>query len=519
MKRQDVLDHAKSGLDRKVDQGIKQKIAHETGQTNNSDRDLEITRSLVDHKVGVYSKAMAHNSHGEVTVSDWDKLSLALRTGEQADFNDIPLGTGERKFTSPQAALGYGYLGADSHGSTIPECPSVFSRAAGAEMVEVYEQALNRDTPFYILEDAVANTDADRAVASLNAFGLDFLGPKLPVVTRNTLFKGVAEGCIIGPHISQFLYQDIPYGAAVMPQLYATETSVEYGTDISSFLDIRNGKSIDPDSGVSTPKYIYTPRVLGSYVHRDAAFQAYYNAALILLGAGATFDPDNPYGNGSITKEEAFVSLGVADMLTQITGITDVALRTAWHQKWNVHMRLRPEAMAGLVHFEDLGDTAYGLHADLLSSSTIAAVKAANGSGSALLPLQYPEGSPTHPSYPAGHAVVAGACVTVLKAFLDESTTIASLFTVKHSEDGDSLLPYSGSTTGMTVGTELNKLAANIAIGRNWAGVHYRADGDYGMALGEKVAIQYLKDIAAGYNETFTGFNLTKFDGSSTVII
>jgi len=70
----------------------------------------------------------------------------------------------------------------------------------------------------------------------------------------------------------------------------------------------------------------------------------------------------------------------------------------------------------------------------------------------------------------------------------------------------------------MTVGTELNKLAANVAIGRNWAGVHYRADGDYGMDLGEKVAIQYLKDLKASKNETFAGWNLTKFDGSSVVV-
>ena len=34
------------------------------------------------------------------------------------------------------------------------------------------------------------------------------------------------------------------------------------------------------------------------------------------------------------------------------------------------------------------------------------------------LALQYAEGSPTHPSWPSGHAVVAGACVTVIKAMM-----------------------------------------------------------------------------------------------------
>ncbi len=33
--------------------------------------------------------------------------------------------------------------------------------------------------------------------------------------------------------------------------------------------------------------------------------------------------------------------------------------------------------------------------------------------------MAFPEGSPTHPSYGAGHATVAGACVTILKAWFD----------------------------------------------------------------------------------------------------
>jgi membrane-associated phospholipid phosphatase len=280
-------------------------------------------------------------------------------------------------------------------------------------------------------------------------------------------------------------------------------------------LEIQNGKAYT--TSFTAAKYIHNARVLGAYVHRDAAFQAYYNAALILLGANAPLDSSNPYVDGTATKEEGFTTLGVANILTQVAAITDNALKTAWHQKWNVHQRLRPEAMACRVHFQDIGDTNYGLHADLMSSPTIAAIKAFNGSGTALLSLQYPEGSPTHPSYPAGHATVAGACATILKAFFDESTLITDLFTVEHSVNGDDLIAYSGSTTGMTVGTELNKLAANVSIGRDWAGVHYRADGDYGMDLGEKIAIAYLKDLKASYNETVS-FNLTQFNGDSLVI-
>jgi hypothetical protein len=518
MKRQDTLDSAKAAFDHKVDRAIQNKLDHETGQTTNTDETLEIDRSGVQHIYGAFTKNMPHNAKGEATVEDYKKLTFALLTGKEDDFNAIVM-AGGRKLVSPQAALAFSTIGADSHSLTMPAPPSITSRAGAAEMVEVYEHALNRDTPFHTIEDSAPNTDADRAVASLNAFGVDFLGPKdTGAVTRKTLFRGAAVGCDLGPYISQFLYQPVPYGASLITQKYKTETSVDYGTTVSDFLDIQNGTVYDPDAGLSVEKFLYTPRVLGSYVHRDAAFQAYYNAALILLANGAALDPNNPYVDGSLTSGAGFVTHGGADILCHVTGVCAWALRAAWHQKWNVHRKIRPEAMANLCHLQESGDTAYGLHADLISSATVTAVKNFNTSGTALLPLQYPEGSPGHPSYPAGHAVVAGAAVTILKAFFDESTPITSLFSVMHSEDGDSLVAYPNSTAGMTVGTELNKIAANVAIGRDFAGVHYRADGDWGMDLGEKVAIAYLKDLKATYNEDFAGWNLTKFDGTPIVI-
>src|SRR5437660_6510937 len=64
------------------------------------------------------------------------------------------------------------------------------------------------------------------------------------------------------------------------------------------------------------------------------------------------------------------------------------------------------------------GTAQYPLHADVLNSQAVAAVFVKNR-GSYLLPITFPEGSPTHPSYGSGHATVAGACVTVLKAFFN----------------------------------------------------------------------------------------------------
>ena len=79
----------------------------------------------------------------------------------------------------------------------------------------------------------------------------------------------------------------------------------------------------------------------------------------------------------------------------------------------------------------------------------------------------------------------------------------------------DMLVAYAG--TSLTVGGELNKLASNIALGRDHAGVHYRSDGWQGILLGEKVAIDILNNLGYLFNEDFAGFSFTSFEGKKIV--
>jgi hypothetical protein len=79
-----------------------------------------------------------------------------------------------------------------------------------------------------------------------------------------------------------------------------------------------------------------------------------------------------------------------------------------------------------------------------------------------------------------------------------------------------SLVPYNGPL--LTVGNELNKLASNIALGRDAAGVHYRSDGVQGILLGEAIALSIMRETATLYNEVFPGFTLTRFDGRMETI-
>ena len=85
--------------------------------------------------------------------------------------------------------------------------------------------------------------------------------------------------------------------------------------------------------------------------------------------------------------------------------------------------------------------------------------------------------------------------------------------------DGLALVPYAGPDAGeLTVGGELNKIASNVALGRNTAGVHWRSDGTESLKLGEQVAINLLREARECYNEVFIGFNLTKFDGTTVIV-
>jgi len=211
-------------------------------------------------------------------------------------------------------------------------------------------------------------------------------------------------------------------------------------------------------------------------------------------------------------NQDGFTTFGGPHVATLLTEVAARVLKAQWFQKWYVHRAQRPEAFAGRVHNHLTGAASYPLHSDVLNSAAVQAIFTEYGTY--LLPQVFVEGSPLHPSYGSGHATVAGACVTILKAWFDENYVIPN--PVVPAPDGLSLLPYSGPP--LTVGGELNKIASNVAFGRNIAGIHWRSDAIEAMRLGEAVAISILRDQRLCYNENFAGFTFTRFDGASVTI-
>jgi membrane-associated phospholipid phosphatase len=282
-------------------------------------------------------------------------------------------------------------------------------------------------------------------------------------------------------------------------------------TTYPEWLSIQRGvPSKNPNIFDPTLRYLHSGRGLAEYVHRDFTYQAYLHACLILLAMHAPLKVDNPYTR-SLTQE-GFVTFGAPHVLDLVARVGNAALKATWCHKWLIHRRLRPEEFAGRIH-NHLSKTAqYPLHEEVLNANAVDTVFRTYRSY--LLPMTYPEGCPTHPAYPAGHAAIAGACTTVLKAFFNESFVFPS--PVVTIPDGLAFVSYKGAE--LTVGGELNKLASNIALGRNAAGVHWRSDSIDGLKLGEAVAIGVLTDLRTTCREDFGGFSFTRFDGTTITI-
>jgi hypothetical protein len=158
------------------------------------------------------------------------------------------------------------------------------------------------------------------------------------------------------------------------------------------------------------------------------------------------------------------------------------------------------------------GVFSFPVHQDVLNSAALPKLFAKYSSY--LLPMAFPEGSPMHPSYNAGHATVAGACTTILKAFFEESTPFPN--PVVPGPDGTTRVAYQGPQ--LTVGGELNKIATNVAYGRNLAGVHWRSDAVASLTLGEQVATAILRDIKSTSPEAFPGFRFQNFAGQTVLV-
>jgi hypothetical protein len=456
-----------------------------------------------------FSKTMPHNDLGEVDPEAYRRWLQILVSGDPAAFDNAPRDSlAVERLNNPQAAYAIELVGPDAAELSLAPPPAFASAGQAAELAELYWRALMRHLPFRGWE---SDPLARAAVADLQLFGFTESDP-------THLFRGSTAGERQGPLVSQFLWLDIPYGGqTVVQRSPAPVRGQAFLTTFADWLACQRGaKPVAQIRFDATPRYISSFCELAEYVHSDFSFQPFLNAALIAMRMGGergekVLSPTNPY-RGSRTQF-GDITFGNKNLLSLLAQASLLAQKASYFYKWQVHRRARPEVIAARVDVTLSGRKSYDLNQTVLDCDGLSRIRAAYSSG--LLPQAYPEGCPTHPSYPAAHAVNAGACATILKAFFDESAVVPK--PVQAIADGSALEPFGGRE--LTLGGEVDKLAANIALGRDCAGVHFRSDSIEGLKLGEDVGIGLLAEMSRTYNERFDGFVLSRLDGKRVRIV
>jgi hypothetical protein len=441
--------------------------------------------------IASYAKGLPHQPNGNVFADSFESMVRAVDARNPALLD--PLASRTLHNLVSVIVLPNGELAAcDFTGYFVPPAPTLASARTAADAIELYWQALTRDIP---VVDYEADSTIAKACADLSRL-TDFDAPRINgAITARTIFRGPGR-TLNGPYLSQFFWLDVPIELGQpSPQRRSMPVRRDYLTDRTSWLSAQSGPfdvELTPREGGL--RYMQTTRDLTDYLWQLNSLVAWRNAAAIISGLpddarAADFDFDD--------------AIAMMSFASSISGIATL------HQKMFVHRRLRPEAFGGLV---DRGPKGSPLHSDIWTTPALDLVRARYDT--ALLPQAYLEGSPTHPTYPSGHATIAGTGVTVLKAMVNESYVLPA--PVVPSRDGLRLEPYTGPP--LTLGGELDKLAENCALGRGAAGVHFRSDSYAGLRVGEAAVLSLMRDRVTAIGDGASTYSLTTVDGAKVRI-
>eukprot|EP00752_Nemacystus_decipiens_P010080 g8982.t1 len=497
---------------------------------------------------GKFHKTLPHDEFGRVDEGAFQALEDCIYSGEYGVCEAVPAGEPTGCLVNPTGGRAVDMAGPASSSTTIPSVPTLETPELAAQLAECYWMALARDVPFADYDTANVTVAAAENLAEMPGFA-DGTGVAVrddgSVDPSSQLFRASFVGVETGPMVSQLLVNDFTMDSiTVAPKQATFAPGVDYMTSHDDWLFVQNGGAPEsPEEMDSEKRYVRNARDLARLVATDTIYTEAFRGALILMDQGAISRGgfNGPYADEK-GRQQGFVEYGTSHVM-KVLGSCEGAQRSAWYQKWNVHLTARPEALAGTLHHllkGDFGDDNGGpvLHESLLGNwELLNRVAAANreqnrrrdggeegGEETYLLSQATAGGSPAHPSYPAGHAVQNGAFATVLKALVGYERG-ENCFTapVYPDDDGLELLEWDGEC--LTYEGEINKLATNVAIGRQMMGVHYRFDSTEGLILGETVAVRMLHQELMAYPEAspyrfrlFTGEVIMLFpDGSFAI--
>ena len=349
-------------------------------------------RYVDEHYPMSFTKGLEHDEETGLVKdpAHFEAFRKAINEGFIDAFTEnvtVPPVGKRRQWEAPTAGFVFDLEGPDAQAVTMPPAPELGSKELTFEMAEVYELALVRDVPFADFAAGGGNTQLKKSIGRLNTLygnykSDDLSRPRIDsggAITPQTAFRGSSPGVEVGPYLSQFMLigtqsnrfaglgpngelipseGKIVYGAQQIDQRVAKAEEVDFMMIWDEWLCVQNGEDTSEDQKFikNGARFIATPRDLTTYVHFDALYQAYLNACLILLEMKAPFDPDFGALSGSSNYEHfgrsirrnanGFALFGGPHILTLVTEVATRALKAVRYQKFNNHLRLRPEALA-----------------------------------------------------------------------------------------------------------------------------------------------------------------------------
>ncbi|SON55990.1 hypothetical protein HDIA_2449 [Hartmannibacter diazotrophicus] len=570
-----------------------------------------------------FSKGLPHDQYGLVCEDAYCVFVNAVNCASPSAFlprlastnysttitaTPIPSRPGRRAWAHPRAGHLYDLEGPDAAELSLPPAPALGSAEVSAEMAELYALSLLRDVPFAMLEkpEDDRTRGVQSALASLTWFSAKQGNGGQTLETGEArrqqarkpfrrqglagLMRGFAPGADRGPTVSQFLLvgtacsrQDLKPEDGIVrcgPQridqrIVPSEPGIDFMTGWSGWLDVQNGADVcETERLAKEPRFVATPRDLAAHAHSEFVHQAALNACMLLIGLRTPFERSLPIRTNHPwrTKTDPF---GPCHALTLVAEAASRAAKAIQRQKFCVHRRARPEAVAGMITLA-AGEESYRL--GLLEPRLKAIVRELRDSGLAelvdahnraqneafrsdperalllyagedhpdwmdlnlLLSMAFPEGSPMSPSYGSCHAATVGASVTILKAMFDlyrgdgapvggpnrwtrnhwREKTLADVGVEQVFEaaaDGSHLVESNVRPTELTLAGELNKVVANISHGCCTAGANYFSDCFEAMRLGERVAAGILQEQMLNHSEPIQ-LRFPSFDGDKVII-
>jgi hypothetical protein len=349
------------------------------------------------------------------------------------------LAHGNRQLVDPRASL-------NPFGIAITPPPALASRETAAEVLEAGLMSLHRD-------DHIDSLSVDPA----HAAALAALDPSTFSAEPDQLFR-LFRYCTQdrSSRVSSLLTKPVPTGWSSIDFMPRSRQG-SYGATADDWAAWQAGSVPRPQALGNQLRV--TGRYLASLVHQDAPYLIPLLVSQQLLAARAPLSNRFP----PLISEVPFVGGGGAVALQcALAAPVQAAMRDAWYYKWTFS-RPRPDqlwrlGMEGKLHpdFLTVGRPIIDRVGPYLSSC-------------------YAEGAPVHSDYPAGHATIAGAAFTILKAWFANGPVPSLGITHLHQE--------------------LDLMAWCMSVGRSWAGIHTRSSLISGLALGEAHAVAHLNVI------------------------